>query len=221
MSTLDARAASIRAQVADYRRAGRHVFATSSFQTYSVPLLHILSKLEVPVPVYFLDTGYHFPETLRFRDELAAAFDLRVVSVRPPVPKSYQRDAAGRLLYASDPEHCCHLNKVQPLEPVLAGHDVWISGVRADQSRARAAMRREEVTPEGVRRYHPMLEWNARDIYAYLRAHALPKHPLETAGYVSIGCEPCTRRHTTGERGGRWFGLQKSECGLHTELIKS
>lgn len=220
MTTLDERAKAVRAHIAAYRDHGQRVFATSSFQTYSVPLLHILSQVSPTVPVCFLNTGYHFVETLRFRDELAATLGLKVMTLQPPVPKAYQKDAAGRLLYTSDPEHCCHLNKVQPLEPVLAGHDVWISGVRADQSRARAQMAREEQTPDGVLRYHPMLEWTARDVYAYLRAHRLPKHPLEAAGYVSIGCEPCTRRFPTGERGGRWFGMQKSECGLHTELIK-
>jgi phosphoadenosine phosphosulfate reductase len=137
------------------------------------------------------------------------------------VSKLHQRCAGGDLLFASDPDRCCDLNKVQPLAKVLTGHDVWISGVRGDQTAQRKAMHTEQPGPEGTLRFHPLLDWTAADVRDYARAHALPAHPLDGQGYVSIGCEPCTRRVTAADgRDGRWFGMQKRECGLHTDLIE-
>jgi phosphoadenosine phosphosulfate reductase len=140
-----------------YRSRGLTLFATSSFQTNSVVLLHMLSQVAHDVPIYFLNTGYHFPETLTFRDELARRFRLNVISLVSPVSRLQQRDQRGRLLFASDPDRCCELNKVQPLESVLMTKDKWINGVRASQSPARRAMRVEEPTHHGVLRYHPLL----------------------------------------------------------------
>ncbi len=222
MIDFEPRLAAIEAQLAGYRRRGLRLFATSSFQTSSVVLLHILSRLARDVPVYFLDTGYHFPETLSFRDRLARELGLVVRSVRSPVPRAQQRDARGRLLFASEPDDCCHVNKVLPMEPVMAAHDIWINGVRAAQSAVRRAMGVEQPAAHGVTRYHPLLGWDSAMVHGYLAQHGLPRHPLEAEGYFSVGCRPCTRR--TGdealydERTGRWFGLKKTECGLHTEL---
>ncbi len=100
-------------------------------------------------------------------------------------------------------------------------HDVWINGIRADQSDQRKAMQEEEAAPHNSLRYHPMLNWNARMIHAYVREYNLPSHPLEADGYLSIGCEPCTSRFLSNgnERNARWFGMNKTECGLHTQLI--
>ncbi len=125
------------------------------------------------------------------------------------------------MLFASDPDYCCYLNKVAPLEPILAEHDVWINGVRADQGEVRKNFQIEEKSKFGVIRFHPMLDWTGKIIYQYLSEHQLPRHPLEDKGYLSIGCEPCTRKldFETDSRGGRWYGLKKTECGLNTELI--
>jgi len=206
---------------------GKRVFATSSFQSNSLVLLHLLSRLAPHVPVYFLQTGYHFPETLRFRRQLAHDLGLDVRDVRSPISRHRQRDSSGRLLFASDPNRCCHLNKVLPLEPILAESDVWVSGVRASQSANRAAMGRTATGRRGILRFHPILDWTARDVHAYVSAHSLPAHPLEVEGYLSVGCAPCTRRPidepdlggpeatVDGERAGRWAGMQKTECGLH------
>ena len=132
-----------------------------------------------------------------------------------------QRGADGRLLFTSDPDYCCFLNKTQPLEKVLMEHDVWINGIRADQSAVRKAMKVEQPAPFGAVRFHPMLDWNNRQIYAYLKEHGLPRHPLDAKGYQSVGCEPCTRRldPEMQEREARWYGLNKVECGLHTDLV--
>ncbi len=209
-------------QVEEYQRTGKRIFVSSSFQTHSIPLLHILSRAAVELDVLFINTGFHFPETLTFRDEVASLLGLQLVDVTPQVPKVQQKDRYGQFFFVSDPDYCCHLNKVQPLDPYLRQYDVWISGVRADQSQVRKAMQVEEEAPHDTLRFHPMLDWTSKDIYQYRQAHALPEHPLDSKGYLSIGCAPCSRRFdATDERSARWFGMNKSECGLHTELIKT
>ena len=212
----------IERRIGEYRERGLRLFTTCSFQTHSLVLLHILSRIDRAIPVYFLDTGYHFPETLAFRDRLAAELGLTVTSLRPAVPKNMQKDAGGKLLFASDPEYCCQLNKVDPMEPVLHSHDVWINGVRADQNPNRERFTVEQRGRHDVLRFHPLLDWSARDIFYYRKRHDLPPHPLEAEGYMSIGCEPCTRKidPEMQEREARWFGLSKTECGLHTELVE-
>lgn len=215
--------APFRDRVAQLRRADRAVVASSSFQTQSMPLLHLIATLAPEVPVHFLDTGFHFVETLVFRDEVAERLGLTVVTVESPIPKIAQRTTSGMLLWAEDTDRCCHVNKTLPMEPVLAAADVWITGVRRDQSDVRAGFEFEAPGPHGVTRLHPMLEWTRRDIWRYVAEFDLPRHPLELAGYESIGCAPCTQApsldHGEGAgRGGRWQGQQKTECGLHTVL---
>lgn len=197
------------------------MFTSSSFQTHSLVMLHILSGIDNSIKVYFLNTGYLFPETVAFKDLVGGQFGIEVIDVKPNTPKDLQRDAEGRLMYASDPDHCCYLNKTQPMEPILASHDVWINGVRADQSAVRKAMKVEQPAPFNTIRFHPMLDWTNRDIFAYIKEHNLPRHPLDSQGYASIGCEPCTRKLDLDmqEREARWYGLNKVECGLHTDLI--
>lgn len=205
-----------------YKSEGLRIFASSSFQTQSIPLLHLISQVDNTIPVYFLNTGFHFPETLNFRKKIAEQFELNVIDVSSGVPKIQQRNEKGRMLYTSDPDYCCYLNKVQPLEPVLQEYDVWISGVRADQSSTRKAMSVEQKAQFGILRYHPMLHWNNKMVYDYIKEHNLPKHPLEEKGYFSIGCQPCTIKMefpAEDGRDSRWFGMNKTECGIHTELV--
>jgi len=212
----------IKSYIDSYKERGLKMFTTSSFQTHSIPLLHIISTIDKTIPVYFLNTGYHFPETVAYRDQIADLLGLTIISVSSPIPRNTQKDAEGKLLFASDPDYCCYLNKVLPMEPVLAEYDVWINGVRADQSKVRSGFGIEEQAPHNTLRFHPMLDWDMKTITQYIKEHKLPKHPLEDAGYLSIGCEPCTRKFDLESytREGRWFGLNKTECGLNTELIK-
>jgi len=194
---------------------------TSSFQTQSLPLLHILSRSKEAIDVLFIHTGFHFPETISFRDEVADLLGLKVIDVRPQVPKIQQKDVDGQLYFVTDPDYCCHLNKIQPLEPYLMHYDVWISGVRADQSAERKNMKTEQAAPFDTLRFHPMLDWTAQQIYEYRKQYDLPEHPLDKKGYQSIGCVPCTRKFDLlDERSARWFGMDKTECGLHTDLIQ-
>lgn len=197
------------------------MFTTSSFQTHSLVMLHVLSEVDPTIPVYFINTGYLFPETLSFRDRIAEEFGLNVLDLKPNTPKYLQREPNGKLMFTTDPDHCCYLNKTQPMEAVLSAFDIWINGVRADQSATRKAMKVEQPAPFNTKRFHPMLDWDKRMIYRYIKEKNLPRHPLDAQGYVSIGCEPCTRKPDPEmqEREARWFGLNKVECGLHTDLI--
>ncbi|HLP13692.1 MAG TPA: phosphoadenylyl-sulfate reductase [Flavobacteriales bacterium] len=212
--------AEIEEQLNSYTQKGKKMFATSSFQTHSIPMLHIISTINPNIPIYFINTGFHFPETLLFRDYVTRQLKLNLVDLHSMVPRLQQRDGMGNFYFTSDPDHCCYINKTQPMEPLLWDNAVWINGIRADQNANRKNMQVEQKGPNGSLRYHPMLNWTSKMIYQYINEHRLPKHPMDEKGYVSIGCEPCTRKvDLTDERSGRWFGMKKTECGLHTDLV--
>lgn len=210
----------IHKQLDKYALSGKKIFVSSSFQTHSIPLLHILSTSKINVDFLFINTGFHFPETLSFRDQIAKLLEIEVINVTPLVSKSQQKDAKGQFYFISDPDYCCFLNKTKPLEPYLMQYDVWISGVRADQTSVRNSMKTEESAPFDTIRFHPMLDWNSKQIYDYRMQYQLPEHPLDKEGYQSIGCAPCTRKiDLSDKRAARWFGTNKTECGLHTDLL--
>lgn len=209
----------IHTSIKDFRKRELKIVGSSSFQTQSVPLLHILSRFEEDLEIIFLDTGFLFPETHEFRKKLVREFGLKVRIERSDIPHSQQRDSNGLFYYNSDTDYCCHLNKVIPMDRALKEYDVWISGVRVDQSKTRAGFQPVMKGNNGIIRYHPMLYWTNKMIYDYIRLYDLPKHPLHDSGYVSIGCVPCTVSwQDATERSGRWEGQSKTECGLHTEL---
>jgi phosphoadenosine phosphosulfate reductase len=200
---------------------GKKLFVTSSFQTHSIPLLHIISRSAVNIPVYCLNTGFLFPETLAFRDRVADELGLALKTVRSSTPKHQQRNANGNFFFTSNPDYCCHLNKVEPTERLLRQYDVWVNGVRADQNLNRRQLSTYQDAKFDSIRFHPMLDWSGKDIYAYIKEYNLPKNPLDAEGYQSIGCIPCTRKADLSDpRAARWYGLNKTECGLHTELTK-
>ncbi len=194
--------------------------ATSSFQTQSVALLHILSRVRPDIPVIFLDTGYHFPETLAYRDQLAAAFGLNVRIVRAQ-NRAELVQRYGDALYRSDPDMCCYINKVEPMRRALEGLSAWITGIRRDQTANRAQAQPVELLPNGRVKVQPLVAWTDKDLWAYIHAFDLPVHPLFSQGYLSVGCAPCTAPVTGGddERAGRWADQAKTECGLHTDTL--
>ncbi len=203
-------------KISQYKRSGKHLFATSSFQTYSIVLLHVLSRIDKNIPIYFINTGFHFAETIQYKDQVTQLLGIKVVNLLPHVPKSMQTNASGNLMFTFDPDYCCYLNKVQPVEALLDQYDVWINGVRAEQNNYRRNFREEEATHHNTIRYHPLLHWTDSDIESYISMYGLPVHPLEKKGYKSIGCEPCTRPvNGTNARDARWAGMRKTECGLH------
>ncbi len=164
----------------------------------------------------FLDTGFHFPETLAFRDELVRRLGLNLEVLTPRGGHEGFLEQHGQL-HRTDPDLCCHLNKVEPLDDALEGYAGWVAGVRRDQTAARAHAPIVELTEGGQLKLAPIADWTQRDVWQYVHDHDLPEHPLLERGYPSVGCAPCTRAVLDGEdaRAGRWAGSGKTECGLH------
>lgn len=191
----------------------------SSFGAESAVLLNLVSQIDPTIPVLFLETGKHFPETLAYRDELTARLGLNLVNLHPDPEDLAKRDESG-LRWSYDPDGCCDLRKVKPLEKALARFDASLTGRKAFQSTTRAQLPRFEVDTsdaQGRLKINPLIDWSAEDIAAYIETHDLPRHPLVDQGFPSIGCSPCTRPVAEGEdaRSGRWAGWDKIECGIH------
>lgn len=189
----------------------------SSFGVDSAVLLHLVAGIDADTPVLFVDSGKLFAETLAYRDRLVAALGLRAVhTVGPDAAVLARRDPTGER-HRLDPDGCCELRKVQPLEAALAGFDAWITGRRRHQAATRADMPVVERDEAGRIKLNPLADWSPADVATYRRRHRLPAHPLEARGYMSIGCAPCTSAVAAGEdpRAGRWRHLAKTECGLH------
>jgi len=179
---------------------------------------HLFSRVAPGVDVVFLDTGLHFPETLKVRDTVARTMNVNVRSIRPRMTVGQQDGEYGPRLFARSPDECCFLRKVEPLERALSGYDAWATGLRRDESPTRANT--PVVGWDDKRRkvkVSPIARWTQDDVDAYVAEHGVLTNPLLTDGYASIGCAPCTRRVLEGEdaRAGRWAGRGKTECGLH------
>lgn len=191
---------------------------TSSFQAECVVLVHMLREIAPDIPVLFLETFHHFPQTLAYRDEIASRWNLNLVTLRAAEP------SVG--LWKQDTKACCGRHKVEPLFAALAQHDVWFTGLRRGQSASRAQL--QEIEPfkvsneRTIRKVSPLATWSTKDVWAYAKAHAIPLLPLYDLGYTSVGCEPCTTLplDPSNERSGRWQG-EKLECGIHIEAGKS
>jgi phosphoadenosine phosphosulfate reductase len=182
-------------------------------------LAHLASTAVPGVHVVFLDTGYHFAETIGTRDWITGVLPITLVNVAPPQTVAEQDAEHGPRLYERDPDLCCALRKVQPLATALAGYAAWGSGVRRDESPTRAGTRLVDWDAKrGMVKVNPLAAWTQADVDAYIERHQVPVNPLFEVGYGSIGCEPCTRPVQPGEdpRAGRWAGRGKTECGIHT-----
>ncbi|MGH7441379.1 MAG: phosphoadenylyl-sulfate reductase [bacterium] len=200
---------------------GDRVAISSSFGAESACLLSLAVSVRPDIPVIFIDTGFLFPETLAFRDELVRRLKLNLIQVGPLMGHAAFLEQYGKL-YENDPDRCCEINKVEPLKRALKGLRCWMSGVRSDQTSYRGAMEFLEMKGEDFYKASPLLNWNSRDVYQYLKEEGLPMHPLWGKGYTSIGCEPCTSvpGDPDDPRSGRWKGKNKTECGIHTFMDK-
>src|SRR5262245_7365040 len=197
------------------------VILTCSFQHDGVVLAHMLQDIAPEVRVVFINTGFHFPETLAYRDEIVRRLDLKhFVELHPVMPREEFARTHGLDLYARDPDLCCQINKVEPLRRYLPGVRAWINGRRRDQAATRHDIRVVETLQDGLHKVNPLAAWTTRDTFYYMEQHGIPTHPLFEQGYASIGCAPCTRPVLAGddERSGRWAGRNKTECGIHTLL---
>ncbi|MGQ3671154.1 phosphoadenylyl-sulfate reductase [Xanthobacter sp. TB0136] len=219
IAALDARLRE--AEPADIIAAGLEAFpdritAVSSFGTESVVLLHVLAQVDPNVPVLFLDTGHLFPETLAYRDELAALLGLTAVRTFHPDAAALAARDPETDLWSTNPDACCDVRKVEPLAEALRPFEAWINGRKRYQSETRASI--PVVERDGLRvKFNPLASMGREEITAYMDRYNLPHHPLEKHGFASIGCMPCTSRVKPGEdpRAGRWRGRAKTECGIH------
>jgi phosphoadenosine phosphosulfate reductase len=199
------------------REFGPRFCATSSFN--DTVLVHLISRVAPGTDVLFLDTGLHFPETLRVRDQVSATMPVRVRSIRPRLTVGQQDALHGPRLFNRDPDSCCGIRKVEPLERAMVDYDAWAAGLRRDESPTRANT--PVVHFEAARgkvKVNPIAAWTQADVDSYIARWNLPVNPLLQQGYTSVGCWPCTRRTRAGEdpRAGRWPLFDKTECGLHT-----
>jgi phosphoadenosine phosphosulfate reductase len=189
----------------------------SSFGTESAILLHMIAEIDKSTPIVFLDTGKLFAETLEYRDALVAQLGLTDVrNIRPSGAQLAAYDPDGRL-WQKDPDLCCAIRKTNPLDEALEGFTAWITGRKRSQGGSRTNMTMVEAGPDGRTTVNPLAYWDDAQIEAYFTRHNLPRHPLQAAGYTSIGCATCTARPIDGadKRSGRWAGLDKTECGIH------
>jgi phosphoadenosine phosphosulfate reductase len=194
----------------------------SSFGADSAVLLHMIAKIDAQTPVVFIDTGQLFPETLAYRDRLVDHLGLASVqSAEPDGAELAEADPDG-FLWATDPDRCCAIRKVNPLTEALAPFEAWITGRKRYQGAPRATLALFEAEGDRIK-VNPLARWNATMLIAYLDRHELPRHPLVAKGYPSIGCGPCTSEVGPGEdsRAGRWRGRGKTECGIHLSTLNA
>jgi len=186
------------------------VLLTSSFGTTSAVLLDIFSKVNPKQEVYFLDTTYHFAETLEYKDTLTKQLGLRVHTVKPEEWKNNFTNADQT--WSKDPDLCCSINKVEPLDKIKDGFEIWVSGLMQSQNSYRKQMNIFEEKG-GIIKFYPILDFSEEEAKEYMKNNSLPEHPLLRHGFSSVGCIHCTVKGRGRE--GRWVNRSKTECGLH------
>lgn len=186
-----------------------------------MPLLHMATRILPDLPIFFIDTGYHFWETLMFKEKIAAEWGLNILDLYRDSRWDIFARQNTRALPVEEPNLCCYLHKVQPMQNALKGYKAWISGIRRDQTSVRAQAKILELQEDGLLKVNPLLNWTKVDIKNYMEENNLPQHPLYEKGYRSVGCAPCTIAIGVNddERAGRWAGRGKVECGLHTDMF--
>jgi phosphoadenosine phosphosulfate reductase len=194
----------------------------SAFQLEGTCLIHMATRIQPDVPILFLETGFHFAETLAFKERITELLGLNVFDLIGDHTVDGQAEAFGPRLYERDPKRCCELNKVIPFARALRKFDGWMTSMRRDSAWTRrttpiVSQTKLEDGGSTIVKINPVANWTRRDAFAYLKEHDLPSNPLYDLGFASIGCAPCTRMVFPGEdeRAGRWAGLLKTECGIH------
>ena len=199
----------------DEHFSGQYVVASNM---QDAVLVEMAAKVHPGVDVLFLDTGYHFAETIGTRDAVEAVYDIRVVNVTAEHTVAEQDELLGKDLFARDPNECCRLRKVAPLRKALQGYSAWVTGIRRVESPTRANAPLVSFDEAfGLVKINPLAAWTDEDIQAYIDDNGVLVNPLVDEGYPSIGCAPCTAKPAEGAdpRSGRWLGSAKTECGLH------
>jgi phosphoadenosine phosphosulfate reductase len=204
---------------------GEKLCMTTSFQLGGMVLIDMIAKIDKKLPILFIDTGFHFEETLKFRDDVMARYGINLITLHPLIDReTFKRFYGDDKLYDRNQTECCRLNKVEPMERALKGYTARIAALRRDASAERAKIKILETRTDGVTLVHPLANWTRAQTQEYLKANNVPQHPLHAQGYKTIGCSPtcCTQPvgENAPERAGRWTGTGKSECGLHMRGIR-
>jgi phosphoadenosine phosphosulfate reductase len=197
---------------------GRKLTMATAFGPEGCCLIHMFASIDPGVRIFNLDTGYQFAETLELRERIRRKYGIEVELIRPELSVAEYEAEHGGPLYRHRPDQCCHDRKVLPLRRAVAGYAAWVSAIRRDQTKERAAADVVQWDPKfNLVKVNPLLRWTHKDVWNYLMRHDVPYNPLHDQGYPSIGCWPCTQRVADGgdERAGRWAGTRKKECGLH------
>ena len=202
------------------------IAVVSSFGAEAAVLLHLVAQVDKATPILFLETGKHFLETLTYRDILIDRFGFTDARSLEPSPADLAREDPAGDLWSKQPNRCCHLRKVEPLQRALAGRDAWLTGQRRAHGPERARLAVEEWDDaRGIAKFNPLALWTDDSVWHYVDRHQLPTNPLHAKGYASIGCEPCTRAIHADEdpRAGRWWweAGHTKECGLHITAAAS
>ncbi|MET3898671.1 phosphoadenosine phosphosulfate reductase [Devosia sp. UYZn731] len=207
------------------RQAAREILPgdvaiVSSFGADSAVLLHLVAQVDPSLPVYFLETGKHFPETMAYVETLKKQLGLMNVIAIHPDPADIKRFDPNGELWETDPDSCCHIRKTEPLEPITEQFGGWVTGRKRFQTKERGVLPHFELTSDDRIKVNPLAYFSDADVNQYKIDHGLPEHPLFSMGYKSIGCAPCTSVVAEGEdpRAGRWRGLNKKECGIHFDF---
>src|SRR5436190_6606579 len=209
-----------------WERFGNRAAIGTSFQGAGLVMMHLAKRSGLNFPIFTLDTGLLFSETLLLKKRLEDFFGWQIESLHPDLTVEQQAVANGPELWKHDPDLCCTMRKVLPLQNKLADLDCWITGLRREQSETRAQIgivelyHIDEASGAEIVKLNPMANWSREAIWKYIHDHRIPYNPLHDQGYRSIGCWPCTTKAAGGERAGRWVGFNKVECGIHTFLAK-
>lgn len=202
---IDARIAHI------LNKYGDKVLVTTSFGTTSIVLLHIMARVRPDFPIHFIDTGFLFPETHVYKEELIRRFGLNIITHKSPF--ELNQKSRHQELWRIDPDLCCSYNKITPVENILGDYEVWVSGLIGYQNNFRTGLDILQKKKD-LFRFYPLIDWTEKEVNDYIDFFDLPRHPLESLGFSSVGCTHCTNKGKN--RDGRWDGTDKSECGLHT-----
>lgn len=212
-----------------WQRFGKKAAIGTSFQGAGLVMIHHAVRAGLPIPVFTIDTGFLFPETVALKDRLEEFFGIEIERVSPEQTPEEQAAEHGPNLWERSPNLCCTMRKVLPLQQKLSELSVWITGVRRQQAETREQTgilelyKFDALRDRDILKLNPMAPWSREGVWDYLHEHKIPYNPLHDQGYRSIGCQPCTRKTKAGEseRAGRWTGFEKTECGIHTFLGSS
>ncbi len=198
------------------------IIATSSFGASSGVIIDLVSKINLPIKIVYVNTGFLFKETLNYIETLKNLYkNIVFIEVSSNESTDDFIKEHGKDIFYKNPDLCCRLRKVEPLSNYIKQNHVkaWISGIRREQTEFRKHLKKIEITSNGIYKINPLLDWSSKDVHFYMKNNNIPFHPLYEKGYTSIGCEPCTELpDLSDERSGRWKGKEKKECGLHITI---